>query len=175
MAEAATLAAMADPVRICFVCLGNICRSPTAKGIMQHLVEEAGVDHRVLVDSAGTAGYHVGDRPDPRAGAEAQRRGLTLDHLGQQFTAADFDRFDLVIAMDQANARVLHRRAPDDAAAAKVRMLREWDPEAGDDLEVPDPYYGGDDGFADVFDMVERSCRSLLADLVGGGRVGAGD
>jgi protein-tyrosine phosphatase len=157
---------MADPIRICFVCLGNICRSPTAKGVMQHLIDRAGVADRIHVDSAGTAGYHIGDRPDRRALAELRRRGVPLDHLGQQFTPKDFRRFDLVLAMDHANARDLRRIAPDDTAADKVRLLREWDPDAGDDLEVPDPYYGGADGFVDVFDMVERSCRALLEELL---------
>jgi protein-tyrosine phosphatase len=156
---------MAEPVRICFVCLGNICRSPTAKGVMQHLVTRAGVGDRIHVDSAGTAAYHVGDRPDRRAMAELRRRGVALEHLGQQFTAVDFERFDLVLAMDRSNARALRRIAPSQEAAAKVHLLREWDPEAGDDLEVPDPYYGGDAGFVEVFDMVERSCAALLDEL----------
>ncbi|MFP3906568.1 MAG: low molecular weight protein-tyrosine-phosphatase [Acidimicrobiales bacterium] len=156
---------MATPTSIAFVCLGNICRSPTAKGVMQHLVDDARAGDRILVDSFGTAAYHLGEPPDSRAGAEARRRGITLDHLGQQFTPADFDRFDLVLAMDRSNAEDLRRIAPDEAAAAKVRLLREWDPDAGGDLEVPDPYYGGGDGFARVFDMVERSCRALLIEL----------
>lgn len=161
---------MSDPIRVCFVCLGNICRSPTAKGIMQHLVHQAGLSERIHVDSAGTAAYHVGDRADRRALAELRRRGVPLDHLGQQFTRSDFERFDLVVAMDRANERDLRRIAPDEDAAAKVRLLREWDREAGGDLEVPDPYYGGDDGFVEVFDMVERSCVALLEEL--GQRVG---
>ena len=156
---------MSDPVRIAFVCLGNICRSPTAKGVMQHLVDAGQVGDRVVVDSFGTAGYHIGEPPDRRAQAEARGRGITLDHRGQQFTSGDFDRFDLVLAMDHANVRDLRRIAPDDESAAKVRLLREWDPEANGDLEVPDPYYGGEDGFAKVFDLVERSCRTLLAEL----------
>jgi protein-tyrosine phosphatase len=162
----ARLASMGDPIRICFVCLGNICRSPTAKGVMLHLVAEAGAGDRVHVDSAGTAAYHVGDPADPRAVAELERRGVGLDHRGRQFVAEDFDRFDLVIAMDRSNASELRRRAPSPADAAKVTLLREWDPEADGDLQVPDPYYGGDDGFVEVFDMVERSCRALLADLL---------
>ncbi len=135
---------------------------------MQHLIDDAGVGDRVVVDSFGTAGYHIGEPPDRRATAEAAARGITLDHLGQQFGAADFARFDLVLAMDRSNAEDLRRRAPDSDAEVKIRLLREWDAEAGGDLEVPDPYYGGDDGFARVFDMVERSCRSLLAEVLAG-------
>jgi protein-tyrosine phosphatase len=156
---------MSAPFRISFVCLGNICRSPTAEAVMRHLVEEAGLADRIHVDSAGTADYHIGARPDRRALAELARRGVPVDHRGQQFGPDDFDRFDLVIAMDRANLADLRRIAPDAEAAAKVRLLREWDPEAAGDLEVPDPYYGGDEGFVEVFDMVERSCRALLADL----------
>lgn len=154
--------------RIAFVCLGNICRSPTAEGVMQHLIDEAGVGDRVVVDSFGTAGYHIGEPPDRRATAEAAARGITLDHLGQQFTAADFERFDLVLAMDRSNATDLERRAPNPELASKVRLLREWDPDAAGDLEVPDPYYGGDDGFTAVYDMVERSCRTLLDEVLAG-------
>lgn len=163
---------MTRPVRLCFVCLGNICRSPTAQGVMQHLVDEAGVADRVEIDSAGTADYHVGDPPDARSAAEAQRRGIVLEHRGQQFTAALFDDFDLVVAMDSANARDLRRRVPTPEAEAKIRLLREYDPDAdrgsdARDLDVPDPYYGGESGFADVYDMVERSCRMLLAEILG--------
>jgi protein-tyrosine phosphatase len=156
---------MTGPIRICFVCLGNICRSPTAEGVMRRLVAEADLEDRVHIDSFGTAGYHIGDRPDPRARAEAERRGITLDHLGQQFAPADFDRFDLVLAMDRSNAADLRRIAPDATAATKVHLLRDYDPDADGELEVPDPYYGGDDGFAAVYDMVERSCRALLDQL----------
>lgn len=156
---------MSEPVRIAFVCLGNICRSPTADGVMQHLVREAGLSDRIVIESAGTADYHIGKGADPRSQAEMERRGVKLDHRARQFVAEDFDRFDLVVAMDESNVENLKRIAPNDAAAAKIHRLREWDPEAHGDLDVPDPYYGGDEGFVDVFDMIERSCRSLLADL----------
>ncbi len=156
---------MADPVRLCFVCLGNICRSPTAEGVMRHLVAEAGLTDRIDIDSAGTAGWHEGDRPDRRALAEAQRRGLDLSDLrGRRFRAGDFGRFDLVLAMDHENEVDLAELAPDDAARASIALLRTFDPTAGPDadLAVPDPWYGGEDGFAAVFDMVERACRGLL-------------
>jgi protein-tyrosine phosphatase len=159
---------MSDRVRLCFVCLGNICRSPTAEAVMADLVRRAGLADRIEVDSAGTAAYHIGDLPDSRALAELARRGVPVDHRGRQFRREDFARFDLVLAMDRSNAANLRRIAPDDEAAAKIRLLREWDPEAVGDLQVPDPYYGGEDGFVEVFDMVERSCRALLAELAAG-------
>lgn len=156
---------MADPVRLCFVCLGNICRSPTAEGVMRHLVAKAGLTERIEVDSAGTAGWHEGDHPDRRTRAEAQRRGIDLSGLrGRQFGADDFARFDLVLAMDHDNLVDLASLAPDDDARASIELLRAFDPAADSDadLAVPDPYYGGADGFAAVFDMVDRACRGLL-------------
>lgn len=156
------------PVRLSFVCLGNICRSPTAEAVMATIVEEAALSHRVLVDSAGTAGWHEGDRPDPRTIEAAARRDISMDHLrGRQFRAADFDRFDLVLAMDHDNRRDLLRLAGGDATA-KVRLLREFDPVTvggdplGFDLAVPDPYYGGPDGFDLVLDLIDGACRGLL-------------
>ena len=154
--------------RVLFVCLGNICRSPTAEGVMRRLVAESGHDGEVVVDSAGTAGWHEGDPPDRRSQHEAAGRGLDLSGLrGRQVRAHDFERFDLLLAMDADNQRELLRLAPDDAARGKVRLLREFDPEAvaAGDLEVPDPYYGGPDGFADVYDAIERACRGLLSHL----------
>ena len=152
--------------RILFVCLGNICRSPTAEGVMRDLVAEAGLDGDVEVDSAGTAGWHAGDRADRRSQDEARRRGLDLSSLrGRQVTAEDFATFDLLVAMDADNRDELLALAPDEAARAKVRLLREFDPAsvANRQLDVPDPYYGGADGFAHVFDIVEAACRGLLA------------
>ncbi|MGH7476070.1 MAG: low molecular weight protein-tyrosine-phosphatase [Longimicrobiales bacterium] len=155
-----------EPIRVLFVCLGNICRSPLAEGVFREQLREAGLSDRFEVDSAGTSGYHVGDRPDARTAEEARRRGLTLSGRARRMVAADLDRFDYVIAMDADNLRrveaLAERRG---AAAAELRLLREWDPrsEPGDDgLGVPDPYYGGPGGFAEVHDIVERSCRGLL-------------
>ena len=156
--------------RVLFVCLGNICRSPTAEGVMRRLVAESDHEGEVVVDSAGTAGWHHGDPPDRRSQHEAKRRGVDLSGLrGRQVAAHDFERFDLLLAMDGENQRELLALAPDDAARGKVRLLREFDPEAvaSGDIEVPDPYYGGPDGFADVYDAIERACRGLLAHLTG--------
>jgi protein-tyrosine phosphatase len=145
-------------MRILFVCMGNICRSPTAEGVMRRLIDEAGLDGRITVDSAGTGGWHVGEPPDERAALAAHRRGVTLAGAARQVRPADFRRFDLLVAMDRRNLRELLDLAPDDDAAAKVRLLLP-------DADVPDPYYGGDRGFETVLDMVEAGCRELLDEL----------
>jgi protein-tyrosine phosphatase len=153
-----------DPVRLCFVCLGNICRSPTAEGVMAELVAEAGLSHRIEVDSAGTGSWHVGQPADSRAVATARRRGVHLTGTARQFHPGDFYRFDLVLAMDSRNLADLHDLAPDGHEREKVRLLLSFDP-AGSPLEldVPDPYYGEGDGFTVVYDLVEAACRGLLA------------
>ncbi len=152
---------------MCFVCLGNICRSPTAEGVFRHLLAERGSSPRYVVASAGTAAYHVGESPDDRSAQTAAQRGITLSGSAARFDVEDFARFDWVIAMDRSNHRDLLARAPDSEAAAKVALLRRWDPDntAGDDLDVPDPYYGGPSGFDDVLDICVRSCRALLDEL----------
>jgi protein-tyrosine phosphatase len=155
----------APAVRVCFVCLGNICRSPTAEGVMRGLLQREGLDARVLVESAGTAGYHVGELPDRRARAAAKLRGVALESRARQFRAADFARLDYVLAMDAENVSILEAIAPDAAARAKVRLLRSFDPEAPAGAAVPDPYYGGDDGFEHVLSLCERACSGLIAHL----------
>jgi protein-tyrosine phosphatase len=146
--------------RILFVCLGNICRSPTAEGVMRRLVEEEGLQDEIEIDSAGTGGWHVGAPPDARATEAARRRGTTLAGAARRFDpASDFDRFDLILAMDAENRRDLLALAPGDDARRKVRMFR-----AGD-RDVPDPYYGGEDGFERVLDMVEEAARDLLDEI----------
>lgn len=154
--------ARVTPVRLCFVCLGNICRSPTAEAVMAHLVSRSELVDVVVVESAGTGGWHAGQKADGRARSEARRRGITMDGTARKFTRGDFARFDLVLAMDAQNADDLRRLAPDAAAREKVLLLRRFDPSVGADLDVPDPYYGGSEGFEDVFDMVEAACRGLL-------------
>jgi low molecular weight protein-tyrosine phosphatase len=141
---------------------------------MRHLLAREELDGRVEVESAGTGSWHVGGPPDRRATAEARNRGIVMEGRARQFRAGDFDRLDLVVAMDAQNAADLRALAPDEAAAAKVRLLRDWDPEARDgDRSVPDPYYGGPDGFATVLDMVERACAGLVAELRAGPLAGA--
>jgi protein-tyrosine phosphatase len=146
--------------RILFVCLGNICRSPTAEGVMRALLREEGVDD-VEVESAGMGDWHVGHPPDRRASEAAQRRGITLEGAARQVRVSDFEDFDLLIAMDRSNQRELLALAPDEEAAAKVHLLREWEPGATD-LDVPDPYYGDGDGFELVLDQVQAACAGLL-------------
>jgi protein-tyrosine phosphatase len=154
-------------MRILFVCMGNICRSPTAEGVMRRLVRDAGLEDSIEIDSAGTGGWHAGEPPDERATVAARRRGVRLEGAARQVRPADFDDFDLLIAMDRANLRELLVLAPDEEAAEKVRLLREFDPTSAGapDLDVPDPYYGGDRGFETVLDMIEAACRGLLDEL----------
>ena len=155
-------------MRVLFVCMGNICRSPTAEGVMRRLLEDEGLD--IEIDSAGTGGWHAGEPPDERATLAARRRGVTLEGAARQVRPEDFRRFDLLIALDRSNLRELLARAPDEEAAEKVRLLREFDPAADGDLDVPDPYYGGDRGFETVLDMVEASCRGLIDELRAAGK-----
>jgi protein-tyrosine phosphatase len=158
-------------MRILFICMGNICRSPTAEGVMRRLLEEAGLADRVEIESAGTGGWHAGEPPDERATLAARRRGVTLEGAARQVQPEDFRRFDLLIALDRSNLRDLLAVAPDEDAAEKVRLLREFDPDASGDLDVPDPYYGGDRGFETVLDMVEAACRGLIDELRAADRV----
>ncbi len=155
-------------MRLLFVCLGNICRSPTAEGVMRALVREAGMDGRIELDSAGTGGWHVGESPDARATEAAGRRGIALEGSARKVRPRDFEEFDLILAMDHSNLRDLQRLAPDEQARQKVRLLREWGragSQSDGDLDVPDPYYGGPGGFDEVLDLVQASCASLLAEL----------
>src|SRR3954454_18315426 len=152
--------------RVLFVCMGNICRSPTAEGAFRRLVREEGLEDEIEIDSAGTGGWHVGEPPDARATDAARRRGIDLDGAARQFSAADFDRFDLILAMDEENRRDLLRLAPDDETRAKVRLFREFDPASnGRDLDVPDPYFGGEQGFEHVLDLVDAAARGLLDEI----------
>jgi len=154
-------------MKLLFVCMGNICRSPTAEGVMRSLVREAGLDGEIEIDSAGTGAWHVGNPPDDRATAAAGRRGVTLEGAARQVRAEDFERYDLLLAADRENLADLRAAAPSEAARAKVRLLREFDPASSGapDLDVPDPYYGGGDGFDRVLELVEAACRGLLAEV----------
>jgi protein-tyrosine phosphatase len=155
--------------RISFVCLGNICRSPMAEGVFRHLVAQAGLEDSFEIESAGIGPWHVGESPDARAQHTARAHGLALDSIAQQITVRDFARLDHIIALDREVAAELKRLAPTPADRAKVRLLREFDPETSRgpraSLDVPDPYYGGPSGFEDAYDMIERSARALLAHL----------
>jgi protein-tyrosine phosphatase len=152
-------------IRVCFVCLGNICRSPTAEGAFRQLVAEAGLTARFEIDSAGTAGYHAGEAPDSRARAAGKRAGVLVDGAARQFLVEDFARFDRVIAMDAANLKDLQRLAPTAAARAKLRLLRSFDPAAPEQAPIPDPYYGDDAGFDHVLELCLTACRHLLEEI----------
>ncbi len=153
------------PVRILFVCLGNICRSPTAEGVMRELVRTAGLQDSIELDSAGTGAWHVGHSPDPRATASARARGIVLEGEARQVTVGDFEDFDLVLAMDRSNLRDLRALAPPEARS-RVGLLREFDPASTqEDLDVPDPYYGGENGFEKVLDLVQAACAGLLEEI----------
>lgn len=153
--------------RICFVCLGNICRSPTAEGIFFDLVKRHELERHFEIDSAGTGGWHVGADPDPRSIEEAARHGVALPSKARQFQAEDFRSFDHLIAMDQSNLKDMLSLCPDPSLSGKAKLLRDFDPQNTQHqaLDVPDPYYGKDDGFARVYDICERSCAALLSTL----------
>jgi protein-tyrosine phosphatase len=158
--------------RVLFVCLGNICRSPTAEAVMAGLVREAGLEGEIRIESAGTGSWHVGEPPDPRSARAAAARGIEMTGAARQVRHTDFGDFDLLVAMDRTNRDVLRDLAPDDGARARVRLLREFDPvsAAAGDLDVPDPYFGGADGFDRVLDLVDAACRGLLDELRAGER-----
>ncbi len=162
--------------RICFVCTGNICRSPMAEAVMRQLVEDAGLSDRVQVDSAGTDDWHVGDGADRRAVSTLRTAGYDGSaHRARVFDRRWFGERDLVVALDRGHLSELHAMTRDASERDKVALLRSFAEGADDrgDLDVADPYYGGDDEFATVLAQVEQACRGILDDLVHQGRVGA--
>ena len=151
-------------MRLLFVCLGNICRSPTAQGVFEKLLANDALAGQVTVDSAGTAAYHVGKPPDPRAIAAAARRGIDLSMLSARAVAdSDFHDFDLILAADRSNLQNLMRRAPADCTA-QIKLFMSYVPTHAS-AEIPDPYYGGEEGFEEVLDMLEEASRNLLLSL----------
>ncbi len=149
-------------IHVLFVCLGNICRSPLAEGIFKKLVEERKLGKTIMVDSAGTSGWHIGDLPDPRTEAIASEHGILLDHVGRQLLQEDLKKFDYIVAMDISNyehIRILYARGetPDD----QLFLMRDFD-DIGKGKDVPDPYYGVEDGFQKVYEMLLRSCTNFL-------------
>lgn len=152
--------------RILFVCLGNICRSPAADGIMQSLIERHGLKERFEVDSAGTYGGHRGELPDPRMRSAALRRGYDLRHRSRQVREEDFERFDYILAMDDNNYEALHRLAPSRQKAERIYRMVEFTRDAFPDWHyVPDPYYEGHEGFELVLNLLEHGCQKLLEEL----------
>lgn len=146
-------------MRVLTVCLGNICRSPAAEAAIAEAAAAVGAD--IEVDSAGTAAYHVGEPPDRRMRSAGSEAGLHIDGTARRFERADFDRYDLIVVMDRSNLRDVLALAPSDEAATRVHLFRSFDPDP-DDLDVPDPYYGGEDGFRDVITMVRRAAAGLV-------------
>ena len=152
-------------LRLCFVCLGNICRSPIGEGVMRHLLQGAGLADKVEVDSAGTAGYHAGESPDARARAAGRRMGIEVGGRARQFKRADFERFDYVLAMDRSNLDDLAELASDPELEKRLHLLRSFDPDSLQGASVPDPYYGGDEDFDDVVRICLAACTPLLERL----------
>ncbi len=151
------------PFHVLFVCSGNICRSPLAEALFKNLAEEAGLGARFVVDSAGTQRYHEGDPADPRTRRVGERHGLEVTSLARAVVDADFDRFDLIVAMDRGHRRELVARAGP-ARAGKIRLMREYDPRA-EGPDVPDPYYDGHPAFENVHAILDAACRGLLEAL----------
>lgn len=151
-------------IKVLMVCMGNICRSPLAHGLFEELVEKEGLSDLIVVDSAGTHAYHVGEAPDPRSQQTARRHGIELSHQRARRVAyPDFEEFDYILAMDRDNYSILVSSAPEEHHP-KIRLFLEFAPER-DEEEVPDPYYGGPDGFDRVYDMVEAAAIGLLRDI----------
>ena len=152
-----------EKTSVLFVCMGNICRSPTAEGVFRHFVNEAGLSDRIVADSAGTHAYHVGEPPDRRACAAAERRGISLAKIrARRVSDRDFEEFDYIIAMDEDNQQRLLEQAPDEHRS-KVKLFLSF--ASVSETEVPDPYYGGAAGFERVLDLVEEASRGLLETL----------
>ena len=152
------------PTKLLFVCLGNICRSPSAENIMNHLIQEAGLEREIQCDSAGTSGYHIGEPPDRRMNQAAMAKGIKLVGSSRRFEPADFEEFDLILAMDRANYRDLVRQDSQGKYRDKVKMMCDYCSDFTD-KEVPDPYYGGSDGFTYVIDLLLDACGGLLEDV----------
>ncbi|MGE4428237.1 MAG: low molecular weight protein-tyrosine-phosphatase [Solirubrobacteraceae bacterium] len=154
-------------MHVIFVCLGNICRSPTAEAVMKELVRDAGLEDRITVDSAGTGDWHVGSPADPRTIAAAERRGIRIAGVGRQVTPEDLEHADRILALDASNLANLRAMPASVDARERIRLLRSYDPEAVaiGELDVPDPYTGGPEGFDLVIDQVRAACAGLLDEL----------
>ncbi len=153
---------MSKIIEVSFVCLGNICRSPLAQGLFQDLVNREKLDQKIFISSAGTGNWHIGNLPDERMRQTAQSKGIKLESRAQQFQSKDFNRFNLVLAMDHSNLVRLSEIAPSTLPPDKLMLFRSFDPESNEDQDVPDPYYGGAKGFEEVYSMIKRTCPPLL-------------
>ena len=156
---------MNSTVEVCFVCLGNICRSPLAQGVFEALVKEEGLQDRIIISSAGVSAWHVGNPPDGRMQQTARDHGILLNSQARQFQGSDFEQMDLVLAMDHSNLSALKQMSTEPELQDKLFLFRSFDPQHNNDLEVPDPYYGGDKGFETVYQIVDRTCPNVLDHL----------
>lgn len=156
---------MSKPIHILFVCLGNIIRSPLAARLFEHAAQKGGLADKYEVDSAGTGDWHAGEGPDERMLRTAARRGFKYTNVARQLKPSDLDTFDLIVAMDLENKADIEALARKEGQRDKVRLLREFDPQAQSAVAVPDPWYGGPSGFDDVYDIIERSVHGLLDGL----------
>ncbi len=159
---------MTNRKKILFVCLGNIVRSPLAENLFRQKIQNAGLEDKYMADSSGTAAYHIGEEPDSRMRQVASQHGLNYSGAGRQFVQKDFEDFDLILPMDLSNYSNLEQIAKNEEHLAKIHLMGNFDLEAGEDRAVPDPYYGGLDGFEHVYQMIERSTTELLRQLESG-------
>ena len=153
-----------EKIKVLFVCLGNICRSPVAEAIFKHKLKRKGLARWIEADSCGTSNYHIGDSPDPRTIANATRNGVTIDHCGRQLSVEDLEDFDFILAMDKSNYKNILLLPGSEAYAHKVKLARDFDPLGKG--EVPDPYYGGEKGFQEVFDILDRTLEEFIKHLI---------
>ena len=157
-----------EKTTVLFVCMGNICRSPTAHGVMQHKIEQCGLTERIEIDSAGTHAYHVGEKSDARSRAVARSKGIDMEYIrARKVSVLDYDDFDYILAMDEDNLELLHYYAPDNYTA-QVKLFLDFALQAGrvNETIVPDPYYGGEAGFEHVFDLVDKGCDALIEQII---------
>lgn len=151
-------------IKVLFVCLGNICRSPLAEAIFKHKIRNEGLELQIEADSCGTSNYHIGSQPDPRTITSAVQNGIAIDHCGRQLSIHDLKNFDFILAMDKSNYNNILKLADSREFAHKVKLMREFDPQESDG-EVPDPYFGGESGFIEVFSILDRSLENFIAHL----------